>query len=108
MLGSIKRLRPWMRPVIFVKREQLVDRASFIVGVINLRVSGIKNFWSRSVWTLFLRPMMAKTVTIVRHVVARFSDEIELFLLFSAGAVLCAGRRVGSLPCDRGFSHGDV
>jgi len=67
MFGSIKRLRPWMRPVIFVKREQLVDRAPFIVGVINLRVSGIKNFWSGSVWAFFFRPIMAKTVAIVPH-----------------------------------------
>src|SRR6266446_310646 len=62
MLGSVKRRGPWMRPVILVKRQQLVDRAPFIVGVINLSVSGIKNSWSRSVRALFFRPMMTKTV----------------------------------------------
>src|ERR1700693_6660709 len=67
MFGSVKRRGPWMRPVIFVKRQQFVDRAPFIVGVINLRVSGIKNPWSRSVCALFFWPMMAKTVAVARR-----------------------------------------
>src|SRR5207253_182783 len=32
MFGSVKRRGPWMRPVILVKRQQLVDRTPFIVG----------------------------------------------------------------------------
>src|SRR5205814_3135733 len=63
MFSLIKRLGPWMRPVILIKREQLVDCAPFIVGVIDLSVSGIKNSCSRSVRALFFCPMMAKTVT---------------------------------------------
>src|SRR5439155_27033162 len=50
MFGSVKRRGPRMGPVIFVKRQQLVDRAPFIVGVINLCVTGIKNSWRSGAW----------------------------------------------------------
>src|ERR1700730_7229499 len=87
MFGSVKRRGPWMRPVIFVKRQQFVDRAPFIVCVINLRVSGIKNPWGRRVCALFFRPMMAKTVAVTRRTALCWSAQLELFLFFDMGPV---------------------
>ena len=92
MFGPVKRRGPRMRPVIFVKRQQFVDRAPFIVGVINLRVSGIKNSWSRSVRALFFRPMMAKTVAVTGRAISRFLSEIKLLVFFDDGALFLRTR----------------
>ena len=82
MFGPVEWHRPGMGPVIGVKRQQLVDRAPFVVGVINLRGGGIENFRSGSFRALLFWAVMAKAVAVTQRAVSRLLNEIELLVFF--------------------------